>query len=138
MTLHVKLDQKLMGYITTFENLTKARVKDVFVLDDVLLFVVQTGEAGKAIGRRGSHSKRLTYLLKKKIKVIEHASTVENFITGFLDPLKVDKIDIQGSRVVLSVKDSSTKGKIIGRNGKNLHLFNDLVQRYYHKAVAVA
>lgn len=137
MTLRVKLDQKLIGYITTFENLTKARVKDIFSVEDVLLFVVQAGEAGKAIGRRGIHIKRLTYLLKKKIKVIEHASSVEDFIKGFLDPLQVDKIEIQDSRVVLSVKDSSTKGKIIGRNGKNLHLFNDLVQRYYHKTVVV-
>jgi len=56
MALSTKLDQKLIGYITVFENLTKARVKDIFLTEDQLVFIVQGGDAGKAIGRKGQRN----------------------------------------------------------------------------------
>lgn len=134
--LETKLDQRLMGYITTIENLTGARVKDIFVQDDLLIVIVPAGEAGKAIGKRGAHIRRLTYLLKKKIKIIELSTSALDFTKNALDPLKVDSITLKNNVVVLSVKEASMKGKIIGRNGKNLKLLSDLVQKYFgHKAV---
>ncbi len=138
MALVAKLDQRLIGYITTLENLTKARVKDAFISDETVIFIVYQGDAGKAIGRRGESIRRLTYLLKRKIKIIELSTNVSDFIKSVIDPLKVDKIDVKENAIVLSVHDSSTKGKIIGRNGKNLKLLNDLVDKYFHTSVIVS
>ncbi len=138
MALRTKLDQKLIGYITTFEQVTHARVKDVFVSEFGILFVVQHGDAGRAIGRRGLHIKRLTHLLRKRIKVVELSGKVEEFVKGMLDPLNIDSMEMKGSMVVLHVKDGSVKGKIIGRHGKNLRLLNDLLERYFHARAVVA
>ena len=132
MMLGGKLDQKLIGYITTFENFTKARVKDAFVADDTIVFIVESGDAGKAIGRRGMNIKRLSFLLKKKIKVIELSTKVEDFVKNVLDPLQVDGIEMKENNIVLSVKETGMKGKVIGRNGKNLHFLNGLLEKYFH------
>lgn len=138
MALAVKLDRRLIGYITTLENLTKARVKEAFVFDDFLLFIVQSGDAGKAIGRRGITIQKLGRLFKKRIKVVEMSTRVEDFVRGFLDPLKVESMEMNDKRIVLHVKDTTMKGKIIGRNGKNLKLLNELLERYFDARAAVA
>lgn len=138
MVLSTKLDKKLIGYITMFERITGARVKDVFDSEIGLLFIVHHGDAGKAIGRRGNTIKKLTFMFKKKIKIIEHNENVEEFVKNVLDPLKVDEITVKDQGLVLTVKESSMKGKIIGRNGKNLQLLNDLLQKYFKVKSLVA
>jgi len=137
--LESKLDQKMIGYVTTFETLTRARVKDLFLsVDGVLLFVVYQGEGGKAIGKGGAHIRRLMNLLRKKIKVIELSSAIDDFVKNVIDPLVADAIEVHGDVVTVSLKDITMKGKLIGRNGKNLKLLNALVEKYFQKHVAVA
>jgi NusA-like KH domain protein len=131
MTMGAKLDLRLIGYITTFENITKARVKDIFPDDGQLVFVVHSGEAGKAIGRAGYTIQKLQHMLKKKIKVIELSTSAEQFVKGAIDPLKVDAIEIKDKLLLLSVHDVSVKGKLIGRNGKNLKFLNELLKKYF-------
>lgn len=138
MVLSTKLDKKLIGYITLFERVTGARVKDIFDSEIGLLFIVQHGDAGKAIGRRGSTIKKLTYMFKKKIKIIEYNEKVEEFVKNVLDPLKVDEITMKDHLLVLTTKESTMKGKIIGRNGKNLQLLNDLLEKYFKVRSIVA
>ena len=138
MAFSAKLDKQLIGYLTLFENYTRAHVKDLLVADDWLVFVVEKGDIGKAIGKRGMHIKRLTYLMRKKIKVIELNERVEDFVKGVLDPLKIDNIKVEDHKVILTVKDGATKGKIIGRNGKNLQFLNDLLEKYFKSRAVLA
>ena len=102
------------------------------------MFIVESGDAGKAIGRRGMNIKRLSSLLKKKIKVIELSTKVEDFVKNVLDPLRVDGIEMKENNIVLSVKEMGMKGKVIGRNGKNLHFLNSLLEKYFHCKAVVA
>ena len=131
MALSTKLDQKLIGYITVFENLTKARGKDIFLTEDQLVFIVQGGDAGKAIGRKGHTIQRLQWLMKKRIKVIELSTSAVQFVKNVIDPLRVDALGVRDKTIVISAKDAVTKGKLIGRNGKNLKFLNELLERYF-------
>jgi len=51
------LDKDLIQKINLFEKLTKARVKDVFN-DNGLLVVVNFGDIGKAVGKNGANIRR--------------------------------------------------------------------------------
>ena len=59
-----------MRYISLFESLTGAKVKDCIV-NDIVIFIVHENEMGKAIGKQGSNIKRIENILKKKIKLVE-------------------------------------------------------------------
>jgi transcription termination/antitermination protein NusA len=138
MMLETKLDQKLIGFFTVFENITKARVKDAYLLGDMLLFVVQPGDAGKAIGKKGQNIFRLSKLMKKKIKVVEYHDDIGTFVKHYLEPLQADEVTVEGSVVTLKIRDMGVKGKVIGRNGKNLKVLQGLVEKYFSSKVVVA
>ena len=80
--MNTKLDIKAIGLITTFEKITRSHVKTVFFdKTNQIVFIVKEGEAGKAIGKGGSNIKRLSALMKKKVKAQEkkHKEGIESY-----------------------------------------------------------
>ena len=64
------LDNDLIQKINFFEKMTRAKVKDVFRFD-ILWIVVNFGELGKAVGKKGAHIKKFSELTKERAKIIE-------------------------------------------------------------------
>lgn len=67
----VTFSMETIGYINLFEKATNARVKDCLIEEGKLIFIVDQGEIGKAVGKNGANVKYLQEKLKKQIKVIE-------------------------------------------------------------------
>ena len=63
----IKYNIDVMKYMSLFESLTGAKIKDCIV-NDTIIFIVHENEMGKAIGKHGSNIKRVENALKKKIK----------------------------------------------------------------------
>ena len=63
----MKLDKQTIGYINVFERHTGILVKDCFSDDGKLIFIVNEGSIGKAIGKGGSNVRSLSKALKKAI-----------------------------------------------------------------------
>ena len=57
----IKYDLDIMRYISLFESLSGAKVKDCIV-NDVIFFIVHENEMGRAIGKQGSNIKRVETL----------------------------------------------------------------------------
>lgn len=132
-----KLDARLIGYITTFENLTKAKVKDAFFEKNYLVFIVEVGDAGRAIGKRGNNIRMISRLLKKKIKVIEFNSDVKEFVRNIIDPIKADEIIQEDSIVKIKSRDIQTRALLIGRNRVNIENLNNTVKKFFNVDVSV-
>lgn len=140
MIITRKLDSTLIGYVTTFENLTHVDVSDTFFDADVLVFLVKSGDAGKAIGRQGAKIKTLSRLLKKRIKVMELSDDVVTFVKRALEPLDVGEtiLDEEKKTLLLKPVEAQTKAQIIGRNGKRLEGLQAMVKRYFSYTLSVA
>jgi transcription termination/antitermination protein NusA len=121
--------QELIGFITFFESMTHTNVKDC-IEGQQLIFVVDPGEIGKAIGRQGSNVKRLEAALNKKIKIVEFNPDVKEFVKNLISPLKADVTE-QDGLILLSSDDTRTKSLLIGRNSQNLDNFESIVRRYF-------
>ncbi|MCK5282913.1 MAG: NusA-like transcription termination signal-binding factor, partial [Nanoarchaeota archaeon] len=96
-----------------------------------LIFIVQQGYIGKAIGKKASNIKKLERILNKKIRIIEFSDDLERFIRNVIMPLKVKQIDIEEKIVTITSPDSQTRGFLIGRAAVNLRGFESIVKRYY-------
>lgn len=115
-----------------FETLTRAKLRACF-LDDLgqLIFVVQPGEIGKAIGKKGSNIRRLEGLLKKRIKLVEYSEDLRHFIENLIYPIKAKEIGENEGTVTIKSADLKSRGFLIGRDAKNLRNYENTVKKYF-------
>ena len=131
-----KIDKDTIQNINLFENITKARVKNYFINNDVLNFIVDNTEMGKAIGKNAINIKRLTSLFKKKIRIIEFNNNPIIFLKNLIYPLKPQEINLNNSFIEIKA-DLKTKALLIGRNQQNLNLYNDILTYYFNLKIKI-
>lgn len=123
-------DAAILKYISLFESLTGAKVKDC-ITDDRLIFIIEKGNMGLAIGRNGSNLKRVENVLKKPLRIIEFDEDVEQFIRNYSYPLKMIEVEKEGNSVIIKGKDTKTRAFLIGRDRVNLKKMISIVKRYF-------
>ncbi len=130
--MQVTLDTETIRLITLFENLTGAGVRDCLVDNaaSVVYFVIEEGEVGKAIGKNGSIVKKTENLIKKDIRLFEFSNDVERFVRNLIPQTNLVKLKNENGRNVMDIwVDKRDKAVVIGRDGKNLKIFKELLQR---------
>ena len=133
----ITYSQDIMGFMTFFESMTRTRLKDCLVDNNSqIIFVVEKGLTGKAIGKNGANAKRLENALKRKIKIVEFNPLPIEFIRGLISPLKAE-VSEEGSTIVLQSSDRNTKSMLIGRDARNLKNYESIVKRYFDKTIKV-
>lgn len=133
----MKLDIETIGYANTFENLTRVGVKDCFLdKNNNLVFIVDFGKAGMAIGKDGSNIKRLSNMLKKRIRVIEFNSDPVKFTANAIQPLK-GEIRQEDKIIFIKADSMQDKAKLIGRNRQNLNALQELINKYFDYEVKI-
>ena len=130
--MKLKYDLNLMNYRTIFENVTRAKVKDCFLKDNVFLVIVQENEIGKAIGKNGANIKYLENKLNKNIKVVEFNDDAIKFARNLINPVKTQDIKLADDILTVSVSGIKEKGQVIGRDSKNLNELKDILKLYFH------
>jgi len=132
MTIRIKFDINIMKFISMFESITHASVKDCIEDDNKkLIFIVKQGDIAKAIGKKGANIKRIEQLLKKKVKVIEYNPDLLEFIKNVVAPLKVADIVEEEGIITITPPDSKIRGFLIGRGADNLRGFEKIIKRYF-------
>ncbi|AEA47353.1 NusA-like transcription termination signal-binding factor [Archaeoglobus veneficus] len=129
----VKLSAESIRYLTLFESLTGASVKDCMIQDDRIIFVVKKGDMGAAIGKGGINIERARELMGKRIEVIEHSDDPAEFIVNIFKPIKVKvKLIEKGGKKIAQVGvDPQYKGLAIGKGGKNINKAKELARRHH-------
>ena len=125
-----KLDFQDIQYINIFEKVSKVRSQDCFNYGSYIIFVVPQGEQSKAIGHGGINAKRLSDILKKKVKIISYNGNKEDFVKAILYPIRFKEVKIEGNQ--LSIKAGfQSKALIIGRNSARLKELKETLERYF-------
>jgi transcription termination/antitermination protein NusA len=120
-----------MKFISVFENVTKAKVKDCVITNNNVLFIVHPDEIGKAVGKKGVNVHTLERILKKKIRIVEFAPLCADFIENLVFPSKIKQVTEADGIVIIQPQDLKTRGQLIGRNASTLRGFEAIVKRYF-------
>ncbi len=124
--------------MSLFQNTTGATARDC-VLDpkaERIIFVVNRGEMGLAIGKGGSNIKNVQQIVGKEIELVEWSEDLKQFITNALNPKMISEVRIadrpDGSKTVTVVVDQRKKGAILGKAGRNAEKARMLAKRYFN------
>lgn len=137
MTSGIKITSKEMRYISLFESVTGANVKDCIVNEEQsrVIFVVKEGEIGMAIGRGGRNIHTLEKMTGKKHEIIEYSERPAQFIKNALKPAMVKEVRIterpNGKTMAVVTVNPRDKGVAIGKNGRNAERLRFLAKRYF-------
>lgn len=130
MTL--KFDTETIRLITFFENFTGVSVKDCLVGNDCIYFIVEEGKVGIAIGKNGNSVRNAERMIGRNIKLFEFSDDLNIFVKNMIPQVNNIKIRNEDGRVIVDVKvEKKDKALVIGRNGKNIKMFRELLQRVH-------
>ncbi len=129
-------DTDTLRLMTVFENVTHAGIKDCIVdpTNNSVYFVVQQGSVGAAIGKNGSNVKHVESMIKRDVKIFEFSKDLETFVKNLIpqaNEVKIAKSEERGTVVEIRV-DRGSKAVVIGRDGRNIKLFKELLQRNHN------
>jgi N utilization substance protein A len=129
----MKLSNEELIQIAFFEHLSKAKVRDCINEADRVIFVVEKGQTWIAIGKNAANLKEAYRHFKKSIEIIEYSENKEEFIKSIFHNYKVDvKIDDTNEKTVaLIFAQDMDRGKVIGKNGRNIKMAKMLAGRHH-------
>jgi N utilization substance protein A len=135
----VVLTEDCMRLISQFERLTGAGSRDCVIdeRNNRIIFVINPGEMGLAIGKSGTSIKKAMEVMGKRIEVVEYASNPEQFLKNCFLPAKVLDVDFEGNddeKVAYITVADEDRGIAIGKEGKNIFKAKKLAQRQYNIA----
>ena len=137
MTQSIKLTMDQMRKISLFQKITKVTPRDCIddEKQDRLIFVINEGKMGLAIGKNGSNIKSLQNLLKRNIELVEYYNDPIKFLKNLLNAKLIKEVKIStradGSPQAIILVNPNDKGLVVGRAGRNAEKARLLAKRYF-------
>lgn len=132
MEMDIKFDTDTIRLMIFFENMSGAPVKDCFVDQEsnTIYFIIDEGKVGIAIGKNGNSVRKAEEVIGKKIKLFEFSKDLTTFVKKLIPQAIEVNIKNDNDKVIVNVKiEKKNKAMIIGRDGRNLKIFKQILQR---------
>jgi N utilization substance protein A len=130
----IVLSNETVQYINLASKYSGASIRDCIVEDDRVVFIVEKGQLGIAIGSKAKNLEKLRLLFKKSVKFVEFDEDKTRFVQNLCKPYDVTKVNFDGNdetsvaRVEVNPRD---KSKLIGKGGRNINMIRKMAQRHH-------
>jgi N utilization substance protein A len=135
--MEIKLTSDELRLMSLFQSITSATARDCIVDEkmDRVIFVVNKGQMGLAIGKGGSTIKQLQNVIARKIELVEYSDDPAEFVRNMLNADMVNDVRISergdGTMQAVVTVDQRKKGAVVGREGRNAEKARLLAKRYF-------
>jgi len=137
MTEKIKLTSDELRLMSLFQSITSATARDCIVDDKMerVIFVVNKGHMGLAIGKGGTTIRQLQNVVAKKVELVEYSDDPSEFIRNILNSDMINEVKINervdGTMQAIVSVDAKKKGVVVGREGRNAEKARLLAKRYF-------
>ena len=137
MAQSIKLTTDQMRMMSLFQNVTGATARDCVEDEkqDRVIFAVNSGKMGLAIGKGGVHIKSLQNIVKRNVELVEFDDDPAKFLSNLLNSKLISEVKINkrtdGSKQAVVMVDPRKKGIVVGREGRNAEKARMLAKRYF-------
>ncbi len=121
-----------MRLLTLFENITNVPVRDCFLDNGVVYYIVEENKARLAIGKDGVSIKNAERIIGKKIKIYEYSPDLEKFVKNLIPQTKEIKIIKNDENIVQIKVSKNDKGFVIGRGGEKIKIYKEILKRIHN------
>ena len=114
---------------------TQVHIIDCVVEPERVVFVVEKGHLGLALGREAINLKRLKERFQKEAKFLEFDEDKTQFVKNLFKPYVPESVIVEqkpnnGPFVAHVTLKADDKGKAIGKAGKNINMIRTLAKRH--------
>jgi N utilization substance protein A len=130
----ITLSNETVQYINMASKYSGANIRDCVVEEDRVVFVVDKGQLGVAIGSKAKNLEKLRSLFKKSVKFVEFDEDKARFVQNLCKPYEVTKVTVEGSddaSVIRIQVNPQDKSKLIGKGGRNINMIRKMAQRHH-------
>ena len=137
MTEKIKLTSDELRLISLFQSITSATARDCIVDDKMerVIFIVNKGQMGLAIGKGGATIRQLQNVVAKKVELVEYSDDPSEFIRNILNSDMIIEVKmnerVDGTKQAVVIVDAKKKGVVVGREGRNAEKARLLAKRYF-------
>ena len=123
MTEKIKLTSDELRLISLFQSITSATARDCIVDEKMerVIFIVNKGQMGLAIGKGGATIRQLQNVVAKKVELVEYSDDPSEFICNILNSDMINEVKINermdGTKQAVVIVDARKKGVVVGREG---------------------
>ena len=131
----IRLGSEEIRYMTIFENLTGAGIKDCVHSENIMGFLVNQGDMGLAIGKSGSNIEKVRKATGREILVMEFSDDATEFVRNLFQPIKVRRIKIHSAdneKVAIVEVNRNDRKKVIGHGGHKIKIAKSLANRHHN------
>lgn len=130
----IVLSNETVQYINLASKYSGASIRDCVVEDDRVIFIVDKGHLGIAIGSKAKNLEKLRMLFKKIVKFVEFDEDKTRFIENLCKPYNITKVTFDennGEGVARIEVNPRDKSKLIGKGGRNINMIRKMAQRHH-------
>jgi N utilization substance protein A len=130
------IDMQSMRYINLFEKVSGVSTTKVFIYNNQIIYAVPKSKVSVAIGKNAVNVKKLSDILRRKIKIItmpvsDSNESISKFIEEVVSPVEFNKVDINDNSIVITAGRES-KASLIGRNRIREKEMGDVLKNFFH------
>ncbi|MBT3405100.1 hypothetical protein HN832_04215 [archaeon] len=129
------LNMQDLRQLNLFEKVTRVRTRFCFPYNNQVLFCVPRQFVKMAVGRDAQNVKRISQVLKKRIKIIpqpEGIADLKKFVAAIVKPIEFKEIEVKGDEIILTA-GSQSKAALIGRNKRRLLEMQKIIKDFFGK-----
>lgn len=128
-----------MRYLNLFLKVTKIQTRYCFIYNETLMFCIPKSKIQKAIGKNNSNLKKMSDIVKKRIRIIpmpNDEESVESFIKAIISPIQFKSIEITDDEVIVTA-GSQNKAALLGRNKRRLSEMQKIISDFFNKSYKI-
>ncbi|WP_075056463.1 antitermination protein NusA [Thermogymnomonas acidicola] len=131
----VTIDNRIMGYIALFEKLGKVETRECLENEDMILFIVGERRLSDLFKKNPNIISELREKTNKHILVVEYSRDLLTYVRNIFfrfGGVKEVEVVWRSGQIDISVSvDQGEIGRAIGKEGRNIKLFREAVQRHF-------
>lgn len=131
----IRISTEDFRYISLFQTITGAMVKDCLVQGDRITFIVKEGDMGLAIGKGGMNVNKIEEITGKKVDLIEFSRDPVQFLKNVVHPVKLRNAYLSrksnGATSINIQVEPRDKKALLGGGKRMVNAALALLQRHY-------